>query len=93
MRILGVTRVFDQLVSEPQPGRVLREENQDGSAVTTFTVQRTAGGGGTRVTIATELVARGGIAGFLERVVTSFMLPRIYRKELERLDEYVAWID
>ena len=93
MRVLGVTRVFEQLVSEPEPGRVLREENQDGSAVTTFIVQRTGGGGGTRVTITTELMARGGIAGFLERVVTSFMLPRIYRKELERLDEYVAWID
>lgn len=93
MRVLGITRVFEQVVSEPQPGRVLVEENQDGSAVTTFTVQRTSGGGATRVTITTVLVARGGLLGLLERLATSLVLPRIYGKELERLDEYVAWID
>jgi hypothetical protein len=39
MRVLGMTRVFEQVVSEPQRGRVLVETNQDGSAITTFIVQ------------------------------------------------------
>lgn len=93
MRVLGVTRVFEQLISEPEPGRVLVEANQDGSAVTTFTVQRNGGGRGSQVTIETDFVARGGLVGFLERLATSVMLPRIYREELERLEEYVGWLD
>jgi hypothetical protein len=36
MRVLGTTRVFDQAVTEPEPGRVLMESNLDGSGVTAF---------------------------------------------------------
>lgn len=90
MRVLGVTRVFEQLVTEPEPGRVLMESNQDGSGVTTFTVEEVGGGDSAYVTIATEIAARPGIAGLLERMLTSMMLPRIYRKELARLAAYVT---
>ena len=90
MRALGTTRVFEQKVTEPEPGRVLQEENLDGSGVTTFTVERGDGGESAYVTIATEIVARPGLSGFLERMVISLMLPRIYRKDLARLAEYLA---
>ena len=90
MRVLGVTRVFEQVITEPAPGRVLVESNEDGSAVTTFTVDTAGGGESAQVTIATDLVARAGVPGFLERLFTSVMLPRIYRKELARLAAYVA---
>jgi hypothetical protein len=90
MRVLGRTRVFEQVVSEPEPGRVLMETNQDGSGVTTFTVDSADGGESARVTIATDIVGRSGVSGFVERLFVSLMLPRIYRKELARLAEYVA---
>jgi len=90
MRVLGTTRVFEQLVTEPEPGRVLVESNQDGSGVTTFTVDPADGGESSQVTIATEFVARSGVSGFVERMFTSVMVPRIYRKELARLAEHVG---
>jgi hypothetical protein len=90
MRVLGATRVFEQIVTEPEPGRVLMETNQDGSGVTTFTVDSDDAGESARVSITTEIASRPGIQGFLERMVTSMILPRIYRKELARLDQYVA---
>ncbi len=90
MRVLGIPRVFEQVVSEPEPGRVLVETNQDGLASTTFTVDAAGGGESAQVTIATDFVARAGVSGFLERLVTSVMVPRIYRKELARLAQYVA---
>lgn len=90
MRVLGATRLFEQVVTEPEPGRVLMEENTDGSAVTTFTVEPAGEGGSTRVTITTELPARPGLPGFLERLFTRAMLPRIYRRELSLLAEYLA---
>ena len=90
MRVLGRTRVFERVVSEPEPGRVLMETNQDGSGVTTFTVDSADGGESARVTIATDIVGRSGVSGFVERLFVSLMLPRIYREELARLAEYVA---
>jgi Polyketide cyclase / dehydrase and lipid transport len=90
MRVLGTTRVFEQAVAEPEPGRVLMETNLDGSGVTTFTVDKGDGGESADVTIATEIETRPGVAGFLERLFISMMLPRIYRKELAQLAEYVA---
>jgi hypothetical protein len=90
MRVLGTTRVFEQEISEPEPGRVLVETNQDGLAVTSFTVRRAGPGGAARVTISTDIMARSGLSGFLERLFTSVMLRRIYREELARLTEYVA---
>jgi hypothetical protein len=90
MRVLGSTRVFEQVVSEPEPGRVLMETNMDGSGVTTFTVDAADGAEAAHVTIATDLVARPGVQGFVERLFISMILPRIYRKELAQLAEYVA---
>jgi uncharacterized protein YndB with AHSA1/START domain len=84
MRVLGVTRVFEHVVSEPEPGRVLVESEPDGSNPTTFTVDPSAGGA-THLTISTELKGRGVIEAWL----SSLMLPRIYRAELARITEYV----
>jgi polyketide cyclase/dehydrase/lipid transport protein len=90
MRVLGTTRIFEQVVTEPAPGRVLVETNLDGSGVTTFTVDAAEGGQAARVTIATEIEARPGLAGAIERFFTSLLLPRIYRRELEKLAEHVG---
>jgi hypothetical protein len=90
MRVLGATREFEQVITEPEPGRVIMESEADGPSVTTFTVDAMEGGAATHLRIATELVARPGLAGALERLVTSAMLRRIYRKEIARLSEYVG---
>jgi hypothetical protein len=84
MRVLGVTRVFEHVVSEPEPGRVLVESEPDGANPTTFTVEP-AQAGATQLTISTELKGRGAIEAWL----SSLMLPRIYRAELARITEYV----
>ena len=90
MRVLGSTRVFEQVVTEPEPGRVIMEANQDGSGVTTFTVDAADGGASAQLTIATDVVARPGLAGYLERFLVSLLLPRIYAKEIARLGAYLS---
>jgi hypothetical protein len=90
MRVLGATQVFEQEVTELEPGRILVETNQDGSGVTTFTVDKAGSGESTQVTIATEIVAKAGFSGLLERLLVSAMLPRIYEKEIARLADYVT---
>ena len=90
MRVFGSTRAFEQVVTEPEPGRVILETNSGGLGATTFTVDDAPKSGSVQVTITTELEARPGIAGHVERVLTSAMLGRIYEKELARLADYVA---
>jgi uncharacterized protein YndB with AHSA1/START domain len=90
MRVLGSTRTFEQVVTEPEPGRVILETDADGRSATTFTVDDGAKSGSTHVTITTELNARPGLAGYIERLVTTAMLGRVYDKELARLADYAA---
>jgi hypothetical protein len=90
MCVWGKPRVFEQIVTEPEPGRVLMETNADGSAVTTFTVDQADGGQSSLVTIATEIPRLSGLAGILERCFASLLLSRIYRQEIALLAEYVS---
>ena len=88
MQVLGKQRVFEQVVTEPEPGRLLMEANDDGSAVTTFTVEPS--GNGSHVTIATEFPLQSGIRGGFERLAVSLLFPRIYKKELAQLADYAG---
>jgi uncharacterized protein YndB with AHSA1/START domain len=90
MQILGKTRTFEHVISEPEPGRVLREADPDGTDATTFTVTPGAVSGTTHLTIATEIAPRPGIGGLLERLFTPLLLKRIYGKEIDRIAAYVA---
>jgi polyketide cyclase/dehydrase/lipid transport protein len=85
MRVLGSTRTFRAAVTEPEPGRVLVERDLESGTTTTFTVEPVDGGAGTRVTFETELGRRGGVAGWLESVLTPSLLKPIYAQELELL--------
>lgn len=87
MKVMGSQRTFRQTVSEPEPGRVLREGNED--AMTTFTVNPVGNGRQSQVTIVTEMQVSSGIRGWLEGLMTPPALRRIYREELENLNQYV----
>lgn len=83
MRMLGRTQTFRAVVTEPEPGRCLIETNDTGY-VTTFSVEPGAEGGGTRVTIATDLV-RQGVAARVERWLSARLLRPVYEQELALL--------
>ena len=89
MRVLGRLRAFRAVISEPEPGRVLVETNDNGY-VTTFTVEPRAEGQQAYVTIATEMAGRAGILGALERWLASRLLRPVYVRELEQLAAVAA---
>lgn len=89
MVVLGVERIFQLTVSEPEPGRVLREVDQEAGVVTTFTLEPFNDGQHTRVTIATESNARPGLMGVMETLMNPPITRRIYKQELQQLAEYV----
>jgi hypothetical protein len=87
-RVLGVEQSFHQRVSEPEPGRVLVEQDIDSvqNVTTTFTVMPVEQGQKSHVEISTMMNASPGLKGFIERVVVSIFNPKIYRKELKLLE-------
>lgn len=85
MRAGGQDRVLVLRVSEPEPGRVIEEVDQEGAS-TRFTVEPE--GAGCRVEIATTLAPKRGLASVVERLVVGPFLRSTYRKELANLDAY-----
>ncbi len=88
-RFMGQERMYDMEVTEPEPGRVLMESDTLTTLVTTFTVDPGPTPKQSNVTIATEWEGQGGVAGFLERLFIPPVMQRIYRAELEKLNEFV----
>jgi hypothetical protein len=89
MKVMGKEMVYRQVVSELEPGRVLREVDTTAGVATTFTVEPLNGGGRSRVTIATDAAISPGLTGWLERMFNPIVMRRIYRQELQQLAEYV----
>ena len=81
MTLLGQTKSFRTLITEPEPGRVLIETDIQSGTPTTFTVSPLEDGDGSRVEIATELRSEN----MAENLIGKFMLQKVYRAELELL--------
>jgi uncharacterized protein YndB with AHSA1/START domain len=84
----GRTREYHMTVDEPEPGRVLRESDQNSSLITRFIVDP-AVSGSALVQISTTWQGAGGIGGFFERTFAPRAMRAIYEDELQRLDGYV----
>lgn len=89
MNVYGARRTYRMAVTEPQPGRVLAETDPKIGTYTTFTVEPAEDGAKSKVTIATDAKTQAGLGGWLEALTTPMITRRIYREELQQLNEYV----
>ncbi len=87
-RILGVEQAFHHRVSEPEPGRVLVEQDIEAGQdlATTFTVTPLDEGRKARVEIKTTMNASPGLKGLVERLLVPLANPPVYRQELKLLE-------
>lgn len=79
MRLLGQTKSFHSMITEPEPGRVLVETDVKTAIPTSFHIEPDADGHKTRLTIATELKGQNPVEGFIAKL----LLQKVYRQELE----------
>ena len=87
-KVLGVAQSFHQRISEPEPGRVLVEQDIDSvrNAITSFTVTPLENGQKSHVEISTTMNTSPGLMGVVERIMVPIVNPRVYRKELKLLE-------
>lgn len=85
MKVMGQIQSFHSVVTEPMPGRILVETDQNTGTATTFAVDPGMDGKQSFVTITTTLNVPDGIAGKIQGWFIARLLRPIYVKELEQL--------
>lgn len=88
VKVLGVARVMHHRVTEPEPGRVLVEQDIEAAqnVATTFTVKPVENGQKSHVEISTTMTPSTGLQGVVERIVVPMVNTSVYRKELKLLE-------
>lgn len=89
IEVYGQQTHYHQLISEPEPGRVIREQDQLTDQYTEFRLEPLADNTQTRVTIFSAMPVNRGIKGLLERWFQPGIVRNIFQKELGNLAEYV----
>lgn len=90
MDVFGNKVTYNMVVTEPEPGRVLQEEDKTAGVVTTFTIDPVNGGKAAKVTLHTRARTAPGVRGFIEKLITPPISRKIYNAELDLLETYVA---
>lgn len=88
LRLGGRTQETEGLVTEPEPGRMLVETDNQIDPVTTFTVDPL--GQQCRLLIESVWEASPGIRGVVERWLAPRLLRRLFREELSLIDHHFS---
>ena len=89
MSVLGVKVTYHMIITEPEPGRILQEEDKDAGVLTTFTVDPVNDGQASKVTLYTRAKTAPGFRGFIEKFITPPISRKIYNEELDLVAEFV----
>ncbi|WP_420629530.1 SRPBCC family protein [Candidatus Leptofilum sp.] len=90
MNVMGAKATYHMVVTEPEPGRVLQEEDKEAGVLTTFTVDPVNNGQASKVTLHTRARTAPGVRGFIEKLITPTISRKIYNEELNLVGKYVA---
>jgi Polyketide cyclase / dehydrase and lipid transport len=88
MNVFGQEYTYHQIVTEPEPGRLLVDTDMETGQFSSFTLEPLNGGAQTRVTIHAEFPGKTGIAGWLEKLMQPPITRYIFKKELRNLADY-----
>lgn len=89
IEVYGQQTHYHQIVTEPEPGRVIRESDQYTTQYSTFTLDSVGDGHQTRVTIFSAMPTGSGLKGVLQRLFQPRIVRAMFRKELQNLADYV----
>ena len=90
MKVFGKEYVYNQVVTEPEPGRMIKDTDVDTGEGAAFVLDPLDGGRRTKVTIVSEFVKEKGFAGLMQRLIVPPISRFVLNKELRNLADYVA---
>ncbi|HRF95396.1 MAG TPA: SRPBCC family protein [Aggregatilineales bacterium] len=83
MKVMGQSSFFRAKVTEPEPGKLLRETDLDSGTVTDFIVKPTSDGQ-TQLSFHTTYQTKN----FIEKLMIPSLLKRMYKQELGNIAEH-----
>ena len=89
MSVFGAKVTYHMVVTEPEPGHVLQEEDKAAGVLTTFTVEPVKNGQAANVTLYTRAKTAPGLRGFIEKLITPPISRKIYNEELDLVTEFL----
>jgi hypothetical protein len=92
MKVARKLQTFRAVVSEPEPGRVLVETNDNGY-ITNFTIEPCNDGKNSYVTFTTSIQDDSKLSKKIEFFFSKMILPSVYKKELENLNSLAKQIN
>jgi len=90
MNVFGTKSTFSATVSEPEPGRIILEKDDEERLKTFFIMDPVENGQKTHVTLRTAAQTSAGFKGIMERLTLPPILRMIYKKELANVAAYLA---
>jgi hypothetical protein len=93
LKVFGQSYPFRQEITEPEPGRLMKETDLDNGVITFFKFEPLNGGKQTRVSIISDFPLSRGFMGLMERLTKPSVVRTIYKKELKQLAAYVRTRD
>lgn len=90
MEVYGQQTRYHQVITEPVPGRVIREQDQLSSQYSEFRLEPVGDGTKTQVTIFSEMPIDGGIKGLMQQWFQPRIVRKIFAKELDNLENYLS---
>jgi hypothetical protein len=88
--VMGTKTEYYMEVSEPEPGRKIVETDKILPLTTSFIIDPLEGGQKSRVTLATDWTPSSGIKGWIEKMSTPGVMRKLYKRELQNVQEYVT---
>jgi len=88
MNVMGSRTTLAMTLTEPEPGRVVQEQDKAAGITTVWRLTPEAGGCVLRLT--SQFPKKPGPAGWVERLATSSMIRSIYKRELKNMEEYLT---
>lgn len=88
MNVMGSRSSLVMTIEEPEPGRIVREQDEAAGVTTTWELTPESGES-CRLRLTSQFPYKPGFSGWVERLVTPPMIRSIYQRELENMDEYL----
>jgi hypothetical protein len=89
MEVMGVKVDYHMDVTEPEPGRWLKETDRLTGVYTDFIFTPLSNGSQTTLTFTTYMPQKPGLGGLLEKWFAPSMMRRIYKQEMENITAYL----
>lgn len=89
MNVMGSRSSLVMTLTEPAPGRMVREQDAE-AGVTTDWELIPEGGDGCLLRLTSQFPRKPGLSGWLEQLAAKSMIRSIYRRELDHMNEYLT---